>query len=332
MNLAFDSRPASEFSGVARYTRCLLHELRGCLTGDITETHKPRPRIADIYHAPWLAGAMLHPPLPMVVTVHDASPLHLNSELTRGGMRLRLRYLAVERALRVICTTAAAAEQAIDRLGLSPEQVVVIPEAADPVFSPQAPKAVGIVRRKFSLPERYLLWVGDMTSAMHRRSITAIANANRKLPLVLVGPGDRWARSFSNVVTTGEVSDDDLAAIYTGAHSLLFPGDGNGFGLTAIEALACGTPVVGYDTPATAEVLGERAELVPAGQVEALLEAAHAAVRPQVPVPPEWTWSAVAAATCAVYQEALEHSRSLPAVRPGIHRGRDRDRQPGARV
>jgi alpha-1,3-rhamnosyl/mannosyltransferase len=332
MNLAFDSRPASELSGVARYTRCLLHELRSCLTVDITETHKPRAHVADLYHAPWLAGAMLHPPLPMVVTVHDASSLHLSSELTRGGMRLRLRYLAVERALRVICTTTAAAEQTIDRLGLSVDQVVVIPEAADPVFSPRGTKAVAAARRRFSLPERYLLWVGDLTSAMHRRSITAIAHAHRQLPLVLVGPGDRWARSFSNVVTTGEVSDDDLAAIYTGAHALMFPGDGNGFGLTAIEALACGTPVVGYDTPATAEVLGERAELVPAGQVDALLEAAHAAVRPQVPVAPEWTWSAVAAATCEVYQAALDHCESLPAVRPSIRRGRDHDRQPSARV
>jgi len=58
-----------------------------------------------------------------------------------------------------------------------------------------------------------------------------------------------------------------------------------------------------------------------------------------VPPPPEWTWSEVAAATCEVYREALEHCRSLPAVRSSVHRGRDQQpsrdhesQQPGAPV
>ena len=71
----------------------------------------------------------------------------------------------------------------------------------------------------------------------------------------------RWASELSDVLLTGEVDDDDLAAIYTGAHALIFPSDDEGFGLPPVEALACGTPVAASDVPAVREVLGGRAIL-----------------------------------------------------------------------
>ena len=58
--------------------------------------------------------------------------------------------------------------------------------------------------------------------------------------------------SFPTCTLTGGSSDDDLAAIYTGAHALVFPSDDEGFGLPPVEALACGTPVVACDVPARA--------------------------------------------------------------------------------
>ena len=54
------------------------------------------------------------------------------------------------------------------------------------------------------------------------------------------------------MTVTGEVPDDDLAAIYTGAHAVVFPSGDEGFGLTPVEALACGTPVAACDIPADA--------------------------------------------------------------------------------
>ena len=57
------------------------------------------------------------------------------------------------------------------------------------------------------------------------------------------------------MTVTGEVPDEHLAAIYTGARALLLPSSDEGFGLTPIEALACGTPVVACDVPAVREVL-----------------------------------------------------------------------------
>ncbi len=100
------------------------------------------------------------------------------------------------------------------------------------------------------------------------------------------------------------MTDEDLAAIYTGAHALVFPSDDEGFGLPPVEALACGTPVAATDSPAVREVLGGRAALVEAGDLPGLLAAAERARRP-APAPPAWTWDDAAEATWAVYERAV---------------------------
>ena len=61
---------------------------------------------------------------------------------------------------------------------------------------------------------------------------------------MLVGPTRRGPTSSPNVTLTGQVPDEQLAAIYSGAHALVLPSVDEGFGLPAVEALACGTPVV----------------------------------------------------------------------------------------
>ena len=100
------------------------------------------------------------------------------------------------------------------------------------------------------------------------------------MPLVLVGPTSPWALELPRVTLTGQVSDDELAAIYTGAHALVFPSDEEGFGLPPVEALACGTPVVASDVPALREVLDGRAVLADVGDLDGLLAAAEAIRRP----------------------------------------------------
>ncbi len=141
MRVAFDSRPSADPRGVGRYARGLLRALRDTAgtRGEIVETH--RPRRADVFHAPWMQGAMLHSPCPMVVTIHDLGALtRLSERLRGGGIHLRLRHLAVQRATHVIVPTEMLAHEAAAELGFERERVVVIPEApdltADTAFQP----------------------------------------------------------------------------------------------------------------------------------------------------------------------------------------------------
>jgi glycosyltransferase involved in cell wall biosynthesis len=182
--------------------------------------------------------------------------------------------------------------------------VAVIGEAAAPALYARPVAEVEAVRSRYGLPERYLLWVGGLQAPDPRKRVAALARAARKLPLVLVGPVGRWARELPDVTLTGVVTDDELAAIYTGAHALVFPSDDEGFGLPPVEALACGTPVVASDVPALREVLDGRAILRPIDDIDGLMAAAQVVERP-APAPPAWTWADAAAATWQVYEEAL---------------------------
>ncbi len=76
---------------------------------------------------------MLHSPCPMVVTLHELSAAQASQRaIAHGRIHLRLRQLAVQRAMHVIVPTEALADEAVAELGFEREHVVVIPEAPDP--------------------------------------------------------------------------------------------------------------------------------------------------------------------------------------------------------
>lgn len=136
VRIGFDSRLASKAQGLGRYAGCLLEALHETASEgmEIVETHRPysgRGRRVELFHAPWMEGAVLRSPCPTVVTLHDLDALTRRSErLRRGGMHARLRHLALQRATRVIVHSEQMAQDALTRLGLERERVVVIPQAA----------------------------------------------------------------------------------------------------------------------------------------------------------------------------------------------------------
>jgi alpha-1,3-rhamnosyl/mannosyltransferase len=326
MRVAFDSRPATGPHGIARYTASLLEALRRAGRGEVIESRETRG--CDVFHSPWIEGAPLRSSVPAVVTLHDLVPLKRPGEYLRTGLRFKLRYLAVQRATRVIVPTRAVAGDAVEALGIAPQRIVAIPEAAAAVFWCRPAEEVRAVRLRYSLPDRYLLWVGSMRTPDPRKRVAALARTTRSLPLVLAGPATRWAHELPGVQLTGAVSDDELAAIYTGAHALVFPSDEEGFGLPPVEALACGTPVAACDVPALREVLAGVVSLSDVGDLEALVRHAESLSRP-APVLPARSWDDVAAATWDVYEAALaeagsgraDRPRRSDRARPGSHSG-----------
>jgi len=132
VKLAFDSRPTADTRGLGRYSRGLLQALHDTADeqDEILEVH--RPRGADLFHTPWVQGAMLHSPCPMVVTLYDIAALKRPSERLRGGgMHLHLRHLALQRASHVIVPSEVVAREAVAEFGLEHERLAVIPEAPD---------------------------------------------------------------------------------------------------------------------------------------------------------------------------------------------------------
>ena len=150
VKVAFDSRPAKDVHGIGRYTRCLLEALRRTSEAEVVETRDPRR--CQIFHSPWIDGALLRCPVPMVVTLHDpGSPQAPRGISPRSGLRFKMRYLAVERATRVIVPTVAVANDVVVSLRVDRDQLAVIPEAAAPAFSPRPAHEVEEVRERFGL-------------------------------------------------------------------------------------------------------------------------------------------------------------------------------------
>ena len=197
-----------------------------------------------------------------------------------------MRKLAIERAARLICPTRAVADDVASLMRVDREHIEVIAEAPADAFRPRPAARSRRSRERHGVPEDYLLWVGDLRHPDPHRRIPALVHAPRELPLVLVGAAGPWAHELDGgVIVTGEVGDDELAALYTGAHALVLPSTEEGFGLPAVEALACGTPVVAADGPALREVLDGRATFVDPGDVAGCSPPRTPPTRP-APAPP----------------------------------------------
>ena len=139
MRVCFDSRPAADRRGIGRYARCLLEGLllvAADRDGEVVEGRHPR-RDVDLFHSPWMTGALLRPRVPMVVTVHDLVHQKRPGEHLRAGLRGGMRGLALTRATRVIVPTHAVAGDAEEVLGLKAERIDVIAEAVASAFTPR---------------------------------------------------------------------------------------------------------------------------------------------------------------------------------------------------
>lgn len=338
MRVLLDTRvlglPGIGRTGVGRYTACLCEGLRLLADGDPSfelrvlerASRPPAPRRfaeawehpllrrdarragADIVHAPSLELLSLWPGAPLCVTVHDLVPLKHPERYLRTGLKHRLRYAAARRAARLIVPSAVVGLDAERLLGVPPERITVIAEAAAPAFRPlERPREA---LHRFDLPERFLLWVGHLDPPDPRKGIAAVAALARErdgLPLVLAGAVSAEAGGLAapgRVTLTGRVSDEELAALYTAADAVLLPSDDEGFGLPAVEALACGTPVAAYGAGALPELLAglDATALVVPGDAAGLLDAAEALAGLRA-TPLARSWDDVARETVAAYRE-----------------------------
>jgi alpha-1,3-rhamnosyl/mannosyltransferase len=230
-----------------------------------------------MYRLPLVPGATT------VVTMHDVIPLMHPGQL-RTGVVHGLLYAAVRRADRIVAVSEAGRRDLVAHLGIPAERVDVVYEAAAPRFAPTEP---GDVARRLGIAEPFVLHVGG---ADPRKNLGALIDAfatwagerSRPEMLVLAGPvrdGERAdlegrvRASGGRVRHLGFVAEVDLPALYSAARCLVMPSSYEGFGLPALEALACGTPVAAYDTGALVEVAGPGALLVADGAMAELLGA-----------------------------------------------------------
>jgi glycosyltransferase involved in cell wall biosynthesis len=216
-----------------------------------------------------------------VVTIHDLTYLRFPEMCTRSVLQYPV---LVERALArgaVVHTVSEfVRDEVIERYRLPEERVVAVHNGV----TPPAPAADPAAGRRLASAERYVVAVGTVEPRKDLPGLVAafdlVAADDPDLRLVIAG-ADGWgadeltsaiARSShrDRIVRTGWVDDEARSALVAGALGLVLPSRYEGFGLTALEAMAGGTPVVATAVGAIPEVVGDAAVLVPGADVEAL--------------------------------------------------------------
>jgi glycosyltransferase involved in cell wall biosynthesis len=131
-------------------------------------------------------------------------------------------------------------------------------------FEPQTQSAIDQVRKKYKLDKPYFLFVG--TNEPRKNAATLIQAWERlnsqSHMLFIAGGNGKIFKSTSIKINMDYVPDQDLPALYSGAIAYILPSLYEGFGLTALEAMACNTPVIASDISAMREILNDAALFV----------------------------------------------------------------------
>lgn len=235
-----------------------------------------RRRGAGVFFSP-LPEGMLRPPCRQVVTIHDVIPLLHPEMFARMGAVYRHLVPRVVQASAAVVVMSEATRRDVERcyvdvLGDRPVHVVYQGYAAG-IFHPLPKERVQEVRARHAL-SRFVLGVADVRPYKNtRRLIEAFAaGAFGTIQLALVGRAHTTDPTLSalprmlgiedRVRFLGFVPDAELAALYGAADAFVFPSSYEGFGLPALEAMACGCPVVAASAASLPEVCGDAAVYV----------------------------------------------------------------------
>lgn len=259
----------------------------------------------DIVHASDWAQPTARAPI--VTTVHDlvfrrypetVDPLILSRQ-TR-----RLAKLA-ESTAGIIVDSISTKQDLLHYYSIDPSRISVVYPGIEPRFSPQKKSEVDRVKKKYKLPDQFILSLGTQEP---RKNLTRLAEAvlPLDLPLVLVGRHG-WG---DHTQTLGFVPDADLPALYSASTVFAYPSLYEGFGFPVLEAMASGAPVVTSDISSLPEVAGSAAVLVDPMDTKSIQNGILLAVKNSEKLikagllqAKKFTWEATARQTLEVYEK-----------------------------
>lgn len=217
--------------------------------------------------------------LPQAATFYDAIPLihrerYLNGTWKGEGAHWYLRQVQEFRhCSALLAISQSSRREAIEHLGIPPERVHAIMAGYDPIqFRPQAEDAAGraALLRRLGLREGFILFVG---AGDLRKNEDGLLRAYARLPaalrarhqLAIVGarmPGELRQRAAALGIATEalalipHLAEADLPRVYAACHVFVLPSWHEGFGLPALEAMACGAAVLASNATSLPEVVG----------------------------------------------------------------------------
>jgi len=249
----------------------------------------------DLFHSPHFVVPVVQT-CPVVVNIHDVIYMARRDELKSRIGRIYYRCmmpLAAHWSDAVITSCEYTKKEIIHHLRARPDKVFVVPYGIDLRFQPVTDaESLERVRRKYGISEQYVLYVGIYRERKNHAGLLQafqhLVQSGTSCQLVIAGPMNEAEQELrrqaaemgieQRMVLTGFVADEDLPALYSGAQVYACPSVAEGFGLTVIEAMACGTPVVCAQNSSLPEAGGNAALFADVSNPQLFGEALHRAL------------------------------------------------------
>lgn len=301
MKVAVDISPLSsghKVRGVGQYVRQLKDSLESSdsIHEFIFITNLRQAGGSDVLHIPYFDPFIRHLPfikrIPTVVTIHDLTPIKFSSHFpvgVKGNTIWHINRRIASSMDAIITDSESSSKDVVDIIKTSRTKVHTVHLAPAKEFNsrPLTKDQRGLLK-KFNLPEKFVLYVGDVT---WNKNVPRIIEAciKAEVPIVVAGKAiantdyDRshpWnydlvsaqklLDGYENAVVLGFVTDEELRALYKEAVVLLFPSLYEGFGLPVVEAMASSCPVITSQEGSLAEVGGNAVYYVDPYSVESI--------------------------------------------------------------
>jgi len=301
----------------------------------------------DIFHVPYFAPPLL-PRTPTVVTIHDVIPMRLPAYQPDAKVKAYMQLVAsaAHRATMIITVSQHAKQDMVDALKLPAERIRVIYEAAGDEYRPVTdPETLAKVRAKYGLGERYVFYLGGLDQ---RKNVPQLVRAfahlygqlgDPNLQLLIAGNPDKQKGPLfpdprpvaADLGMTGQIvyrfiDEEDKPAMYSGASLFVFPSLYEGFGLTPLEAMSCGAPVVCSNRTSLPEVVGDAAIMVDPEDTRAFIEAMRRVLTSEdvqrdlrarsLQRAAQFNWNKTADETITVYEETFTRGTNTRKTAP----------------
>ena len=274
-------------------------------------------------------------PIPTILTIHDLTTLILPEIYPKSDVWYwkTIQKWTAKSANLIIAVSKNTAQDLITYYRIPAERIRVVYHGRETRFIPMGSDEVEKIRSKYHINGPYIITVGRLDKKKNLTTLVEAFNILQKRygfcgKLVLVGevykkcedknliPTINYLKLENDILLTGRVPDEDLPALYSGALVFAFTSLHEGFGLVALEAMACGIPVVVQKNSSLSEVVGDTGLLVEPATPSAYAEALNKILQDEnlyktlrikgLKKSEEYDWDRTACYTLQIYQEVAQ--------------------------